>query len=61
MFDITSNSGTPIVSTAGNGIEADVISGALEQSNVDLAEEFTKLNCSTKRISSILESNNNKR
>jgi flagellar hook protein FlgE len=43
MFDITSNSGTPIVSTAGNGIEAEVISGALEQSNVDLAEEFTKL------------------
>ncbi len=43
LFGISGNSGDPIFSAAGEGISASIISGALEQSNVDLAEEFTKM------------------
>lgn len=43
MFQISGNSGDPIISTAGEGINASIISGAIEQSNVDLAEQFTNL------------------
>ena len=43
LFSVSSNSGDPVLTTAGEGINATIISGALEQSNVDLAEEFTKM------------------
>ncbi|GAB4337309.1 MAG: hypothetical protein Kow0037_19890 [Calditrichia bacterium] len=43
LFTLSGNSGDPIVSTPGAGISASIVSGALEQSNVDLAEEFTKM------------------
>ncbi len=43
LFAISGNSGDPIISTAGEGINATIVSGAVEQSNVDLAEEFTKM------------------
>ncbi|GAB4171501.1 MAG: flagellar hook protein FlgE [Calditrichia bacterium] len=43
LFVTSANSGTPVIATAGNGVRASIHSGALEQSNVDLAEEFTKL------------------
>lgn len=43
LFLASGNSGDPILTTAGAGINATIISGALEQSNVDLAEEFTKM------------------
>ncbi|MCB0302011.1 MAG: flagellar basal body rod protein FlgG, partial [Calditrichaeota bacterium] len=36
-------SGDPQYSTAGGGFNSVIIAGALEQSNVDLAEEFTKM------------------
>ncbi len=43
LFSVSGNSGDPIISTAGKGITASIVSGAIEQSNVDLAEEFTKM------------------
>jgi flagellar hook protein FlgE len=43
LFQASLNSGDPLVATAGSGIEASVFSGSLEQSNVDLAREFTNM------------------
>jgi len=43
LFENSGNSGDPQFTTAGAGFSSVVISGALEQSNVDLAEEFTKM------------------
>jgi len=43
LFSVTGNSGDPIISSPGESIGSKIISGALEQSNVDLAEEFTKM------------------
>jgi flagellar hook protein FlgE len=43
LFQTSLNSGDPLVATAGSGIEASVFSGSLEQSNVDLAREFTNM------------------
>ncbi len=43
IFLASGNSGDPVLTTAGDGINATIVSGALEQSNVDLAEEFTKM------------------
>lgn len=43
MYDISGNSGTPAVVAAGESSRSTIVSGALEQSNVDLAEEFTKM------------------
>lgn len=40
-FNITGNSGTPAIVTAGE--TSKIYSGSLEQSNVDLADEFTKM------------------
>ena len=42
-FQPSANSGTPIFGPAVTSIQAEIISGALEQSNVDLAQEFTNL------------------
>jgi len=43
MFSATINSGEPQLSVAGNGGRGLISSGALEMSNVDLAEEFVTL------------------
>ena len=43
MFETTANSGTAIIGLAQESVNAEVIAGALEQSNVDLTEEFTRL------------------
>ena len=41
MYDVTGNSGTPAVVDAG--VTSSIYSGGLEQSNVDLADEFTRM------------------
>ena len=41
LFSITGNSGNPSIISAGETSE--IYAGALEQSNVDLADEFTKM------------------
>lgn len=43
MFTVSANSGEPIVQSLGQESGTTVQSQALEQSNVDLAEEFTKM------------------
>lgn len=43
LYTTGANSGDPKIGTAGAAIAASVVSGGLEQSNVDLAEEFTDL------------------
>ncbi len=43
LFEASVNSGDALVATAASGIEASVFSGSLEQSNVDLAREFTNM------------------
>jgi len=43
VFDVSSNSGLPIYGLAGTSINAVVIPGAVEMSNVDIAEEFTNM------------------
>ena len=42
-FQQSANSGVPIIGAAGTAIKSKIIPGALEQSNVDLAQEFTKM------------------
>ncbi|HEV7624796.1 MAG TPA: flagellar hook protein FlgE [Amnibacterium sp.] len=39
----TLNSGTPTLTTAGDGSAGTIVAGALEASNVDLSQEFTNL------------------
>jgi flagellar hook protein FlgE len=43
LYTAGANSGDPVIGTAGAAIAATVVSGGLEQSNVDMAEEFTNL------------------
>ncbi len=43
MFTAYANSGEPRVTTMGEESATTVLAGALEQSNVDLSEEFTKM------------------
>ncbi len=43
VFDVSSNSGLPIYGLAGTSINAVIIPGAVEMSNVDIAEEFTNM------------------
>lgn len=43
IFDVSTNSGLPLYGLAGTYISADIIPGAVEMSNVDLAEEFTNM------------------
>ncbi|MFT7579322.1 MAG: flagellar hook protein FlgE [Myxococcota bacterium] len=43
LFAETSQSGEPAIGVAGSGGRGNVFAGALEQSNVDLTEEFTHL------------------
>ena len=43
VYGITNKSGQPIIGDAGSGGRGKILSGYLEQSNVDLATEFTNL------------------
>ena len=43
MYSAYANSGEPIINSLGEATNTTVQSGALEQSNVDLSEEFTKM------------------
>lgn len=43
MFSVSANSGDPLYSALGEESGTTLQSGALEQSNVDLSEEFTKM------------------
>lgn len=43
MYSTTSNSGAPVLGYAGDGSNSTIASGALEMSNVDLAQEFTDM------------------
>ncbi len=43
IYGITNESGEPIIGDAGTGGRGKILSGYLEQSNVDLATEFTNL------------------
>ena len=43
LYQISANSGDPIVGTAAQDGAGSLVSGALEMSNVDLSEEFTEM------------------
>jgi flagellar hook protein FlgE len=43
MYQISANSGSPVIGFAGEGTQSSLTAGALEMSNVDLAQEFTKM------------------
>jgi flagellar hook protein FlgE len=43
MYQVSPNSGSPVVGYAGEGSTSSIASGALEMSNVDLAQEFTNM------------------
>lgn len=43
MYSVSPNSGAPVLGFAGEGSQSHIISGALEMSNVDLAQEFTSM------------------
>ncbi len=43
LYSVSMNSGAAVIGTAGAGIRASIISNSLESSNVDLANEFTKM------------------
>lgn len=43
MYNVAANSGDPRIDTPGENSATTIQSGALEQSNVDLSEEFTKM------------------
>ena len=43
MFTVSSNSGDAVLSFAGEGSQSSISSGGLEMSNVDLAQEFTRM------------------
>ncbi|WP_233581188.1 flagellar hook-basal body complex protein [Petrotoga sp. HWH.PT.55.6.1] len=43
MYAMSPNSGTPQIGISGVGGKGSINSGALEMSNVDLAEEFTNM------------------
>lgn len=43
MYTVSANSGDPIIGEPGETTNSTIQSGALEQSNVDLSEEFTKM------------------
>ena len=43
LFSQTSSSGEPTIGAAASGPRGGIIAGALEESNVDLANEFVKM------------------
>ncbi len=42
-FSQTANPGVPIIGAAGTAIQSSIVTGALEQSNVDVSQEFTNM------------------
>ncbi|MFC1555331.1 flagellar hook-basal body complex protein, partial [candidate division KSB1 bacterium] len=42
-FQLSANSGVPIIGAAGTAVQSKIVPGALEQSNVDLSQEFTNM------------------
>lgn len=43
IYDLSANSGLPIYGLAGSSIQTKIVPGAVEMSNVDIAEEFTAM------------------
>ena len=43
MYTVSANSGSPVLGFAAEGSQSAITSGALEMSNVDLAQEFTAM------------------
>jgi flagellar hook protein FlgE len=43
MYSVSDNSGLAAILTPGQSSQSKIVSGALEQSNVDLADEFTRM------------------
>ncbi len=43
IYDVSSNSGQPVYGLAGTTVNATILPGAIETSNVDIAEEFTNM------------------
>lgn len=43
MYTVSANSGSPVLGFSGEGSQSAITSGALEMSNVDLAQEFTAM------------------
>ncbi|MFC1583260.1 flagellar hook protein FlgE [Candidatus Neomarinimicrobiota bacterium] len=43
LFELTSSSGTPFIGAAGEQFNSSILSGSLEQSNVDLVRQFTDM------------------
>ncbi|HEY8309828.1 MAG TPA: flagellar hook-basal body complex protein, partial [Gemmatimonadaceae bacterium] len=43
MYTVSANSGTPLIGYSGKDTTSTIASGALEMSNVDLAQEFTDM------------------
>jgi flagellar hook protein FlgE len=43
MYTVSANSGTPLIGYSGRDTSSTIASGALEMSNVDLAQEFTDM------------------
>jgi flagellar hook protein FlgE len=43
LYSATSQAGQPVIGAPGEGGRASVIAGALEQSNVDIAEQFVRM------------------
>ncbi len=43
MYTVSANAGDPLIGEPGEGSNTTIQSGALEQSNVDLSEEFTRM------------------
>lgn len=43
MYQVSANSGSPVLGFVGEGSQSSITSGALEMSNVDLAQEFTSM------------------
>ncbi len=43
MYAVSSNSGSPVLAFSEAGGQSIITSGALEMSNVDLAQEFTSM------------------
>jgi flagellar hook protein FlgE len=43
MYQVSANSGSPVLGFVNEGSQSTITSGALEMSNVDLAQEFTSM------------------
>ncbi|MGI8548078.1 MAG: flagellar hook-basal body complex protein, partial [Gemmatimonadaceae bacterium] len=43
MYTVSANSGSPVIGYSGRETSSTIASGALEMSNVDLAQEFTEM------------------